>query len=212
MPSFPRTLLSREQSALIDMPAGFLSVGHTGGIQARTGNAVGRTWSEEWGPLKRGRPEVEALLVFIEEAAARLVVFDIAHLLTPGSGLAKNGAAAVASATILDAGPGSNQGATITLSGLGPAVTNAIRAGDALRIAGLNPLFRFTSDQSSNGGGGATATISPALPVGYTVPNGTVVTLSNCTLRAMIAGKPEIPAAGPDGWYMGLRVAFREAP
>lgn len=207
MPTFPRAKKPRDVSGFV-VPTGLMSAGQTGKVQLRSTSQVGRMWTEEWGLLKAGEVAVEALITFIEWAHHTQQIFDIEHLLVPGSGLSPNGAGG---GTPLVNGA-SQSGASLATDGWTAGVTNVVRAGDVIRIAGLNPLYRVVEDASSNGSGQATLTINPPIPAGSSPADNAAITRSGCTLRAFIAEKPAIPKAGPGQFLFGLKVTFREAP
>lgn len=207
MPTFPRTLRPQRTSAF-ETPAASIAAGHSGKLQLRASIQVGRIWTEEWPPLKAGEPDVAALLAWIEWAHHTGQVFDIAHLITPGSGKDPNG---VGGGVPLVAGA-SQSGETLTTDGWTAGVTHVVRAGDVIRIAGLNPLYRVVADASSDGAGLAALTISPPIPAGSSPADNAAITRTGCTLRAVIWEKPAVPTASPGEFLVGLKVTFREAP
>ncbi len=206
MPSFPRTVLPRLVSPF-RVPTGLVARGQTGKDQLRTIVAMGREWDEIWPPIRVGTVEVDALLAFIEDAYNRQVVFDLTHLITPGSGRAPNGAGG---GTPLVNGA-SQTGSALVTDGWSVSITNVVRAGDVIRIAGLSPLYRITADANSNGSGQATLGISPPIPAGSSPADNAAITRTGCSIFAYIAAPPGLPAVPPDEYLAGLALTFREA-
>lgn len=205
MPTFPRVIPPRTATHP-EVPGVLVSDGQTGSVQVRSFGAVGRSWKETWKDLRAGDVQVEALLAFIEDAKNRGVVFDIVHPSLPGAGLPPNGAGG-GSPLVQGA---SQSGTTLVTDGWSPSVTNVVRAGDVIRIAGLTPLYRITADASSDGGGVASLSISPGIPVGSGPGDNAVITRTGCIMQAIIYPAPTMPTGRPGVWLRGLQVSFRE--
>lgn len=86
--AFPRTITPRTVSPF-RTPGALVSTGQSGKVQLRDAIMMGREWDETWPALDASDPDVQALLAFIEANKAN--TFTIEHLVSPGSGLAKNG-------------------------------------------------------------------------------------------------------------------------
>lgn len=206
MPTFPRTL-KPQRSTLPKVPTGLRSAGHSGKLQLRTTTQVGRMWEERWPPLKAGVASVEALTTWIEWAFQTEQIFDITHLLLPGSGKDPNGAGG---GTPLVNGA-SQTGSSLVTDGWSASITGIVKAGDVIRIAGLNVLYRVRNDENSDGGGNVTLDITPPIPSGSSPADNAAITRSGCLIRAMIWDYT-IPEATPGEHMAGLRVVFREVP
>lgn len=206
MPTFPRTVEPRT-ATIPRVPTGLRSLGQTGGVQLRSTLQIGRMWEEVWPDLRLGRADVEALLAWIEWAHSTQQIFDITHLALPGSGKAPKGAGG---GTPLVNGA-TQTGESLATDGWSNSVTNVVRAGDVIRIAGLTPLFRVVLDANSNGSGEATLKINPPIPAGSSPADNAGITRTGCTIRAMIWDYVE-PPGRPGQFISGLRVTFREVP
>ena len=117
---------------------------------------------------------------------------------------------AVISAISLVAGA-SQTGESLNTDGWSASVTNVVRAGDVLKIAGLTPLYRVTVDANSDALGAATIKINPPIPVGSSPADNAAITRTGCVIRAMIWDY-NAPTGRPGQFISGLRVTFREAP
>lgn len=208
MPTFPRAVLPR----IVEppkVPTGLRSIGTTGKLQLRSTGQVGRVWEERWPDLRRGLADVEALLAYTEWAYATGQVLDVVHLGLPGSGLAPNGAGG--GTPVINGA--SETGEDIATRGWSTGVTGAVRAGDVLRIAGLNPLYRVVEDADSDGSGNATVKLNPPIPAGSAPSDGAALTTTDCTIRAVIWEYTPPSGSGRAGdFYSGFRILFREAP
>lgn len=206
MPTFPRTLEpSRAEEPKV--PGGMIHVGDTGVLQVRNATQAGRVWEERWRDLRRGVAAVEELLAYIEWAHATKTILDVVHPGMRGSGAAPLGAGG---GTPLIAGA-SQTGESINTDGWSASVANVVRAGDVIRIAGLNPLFKIVESASSDGLGAATIRVSPPILVGSSPADNAPITRTGCTIRAVVADYTA-PLGRPGQFVSGMRVTFREAP
>ena len=204
MPTFPRTLRPAK-STLPTVPAPHLSVALTGSLQTRGRVMAGRMWTETWPLMKAGDPEVESLLATIEDYKHRGTIVDVDHILFPGSGKAPNGTGG-GSPRVNGA---DEKGASINTDGWTANVTNIVRAGDCVRIAGHDILYRVTTNASSNSSGRAVLFLNP--PV-YTAPsNNATISTTNNRFKAIIV-RCDVPEAAPNEYYGGLAITFQEAP
>ena len=205
MASFPRTIKPANISPF-RVGTGLVARGQTGKDQLRSVVQMGVEWDEIWPPMFRGDPAVEGLLAFINDNYNRVAIFDITHLLTPGSGRAPNGAGG-GSPLVNGA---SQTGVSLATDGWSNSVTNVVRAGDVIRIAGLSPLYLITADASSNGVGQATLAINPPIVVGSSPLDNAIITRSSCILNAYIS-TVNLPASRLGDFVDGVSVTFREA-
>lgn len=206
MVDFPRNIWPR-RAETPRVPGGAVAVGVSGGLQLRSSAQVGRVWTESWADLRLGVAEVEALLAFVEWAHSTKAILDVVHPSLRGSGQAPLGAGG---GTPLVAGA-SQTGEEIDTDGWSNSVTNVVRAGDVIRIAGLTPLYRIVSDADSNSSGEATIQINPPIPVGSSPADNAGITRTGCTIRAIVADY-QVPRGRPGQFVSGVAVTFREAP
>lgn len=211
MPSnaFPRnSLWLPTGTSKISVPAARRQVTQSGKVQTRTKTSSGRMWSESYPPMRAGDPDVESFLVWIDWAWNEGIEFSIQHLMQPGSGKAPNGAGG-GTPQINGA---SESGSIAIATKLWPNnITNVVRAGDLISIAGITKTFKIMDDASSNGTGLASININPAIYVGSEPANSAAITVSGVTINAIIdsISPPDIQNAF---WYTGLEITFREAP
>lgn len=206
MPAFPRTVKPRMVSPFA-VPTGLVSVGHTGRDQLRNVLQMGRSWTETWGPIRLGKPDVEGFLAYVRWLYNTSQIFTIDHLTTPGSGRAPSGAGG----GIPLINGASQSGEDIATDGWSPSVIGVVKSGDVLRIAGLSPLFQVVDDASSNIAGQATIKLNPPIPVGSSPADNAAITRANCTLNAYIAAAPVFPEGPPGRFITGFSLVFREA-
>ncbi len=204
MSTFPRTLPPRT-SAIPRVPTGLQSLGASGKAQLRSVTQIGRLWEEAWPDLKVGDTDVESLLAWISWAFSTQEIFDITHPALAGSGKSPNGAGG---GTPVISGA-SQTGEDIDTSGWSTGVTGVVKAGDVLRIVGLNQLFQVIADADSDGSGLATISLNPPIVSGSSPANGAGITRSGCVIRATIWDYTQ-PDAGIADFISGLRVTFRE--
>lgn len=206
MADFPRTIVPREVSPF-RVPTGLVSRGSTGKDQLRSIVAMGREWDELYPPMRAGTQAVDAFLAYLEYAWNQQIVFQVRHLPSPGSGRSPHGAGGGTPRVL----GGSQTGSTINTDGWTASVTNVVRAGDVIRIAGVSPLLRVVADASSNASGQATLTINPALPVGSSPLDNALITRTNAHLNAYLSAQPNLPRVAPGQWMGGITLSFREA-
>ena len=208
MADFPRTLKPASVT-LPAVPGGLVSRGRTGKVQLRSEVSAGRVWQEVWPPLLAGSADVQALFTFVEKSYNLGETFDLVHYLLPGSGKDPNGAGG---GTPLVNGA-SEAGSSIATDGWPNNTTGVVKAGDCIKIAGLNQLFRVTADADSGATTGpATIYINPPILTGSSPADDAALTVSGCKLRAFVMEYSPLPAAGPDEFVMGYTVTFAEAP
>src|SRR5262245_1565178 len=205
MASFPRTIKPARITPF-RVGTGLVARGQTGKDQLRSVIHMGVEWDEVWPPMFRGQPDVEALLAFIQDNYNRVVIFDITHLNTPGSGRAPNGAGG----GVPLVNGASQSGISLATDAWSNNITNVVRAGDVIRIAGLSPLYLITADANSNGAGQASLAISPPLVTGSSPADNAAITRVGCTLNAYISAVT-LPPSSLGDYVDGVSVTFREA-
>lgn len=189
------------------MPPPHLDRGHTGKFQIRATTQRGRVWWERWNLLSARDVDAMALLAFVRRAAQRGVIFDIEHLETPGSGLSPLG---LGTAGVLVKGA-SQTGDSIVTDGWPVSTSNVARAGDHVKIAGLNDLFEIYEDASSDGTGTATLKINPPIPSGSAPADNAAVTTTGAKLRAIIVDVPSFGEVRSVHFYDNFEAWFAEA-
>lgn len=203
MANFPRTVPSAFAPPP-KVPTGLVSVGRTGVSQLRSENRAGRRWTETWGAIKAGNASVETLIAFIEYYHNTLTIFDCDHPYLPGSGAAPNGAGG---GTPLVNGA-SQTGESLITDGW-PGTTLVVAAGDIIKVAGLNALYRVRDDLTSDGGGNGTLVINPPIASGNSPANNAALTLTSNRFRVYIVDY-EPGSANPGEYMVGMRVTFQE--
>lgn len=206
MADFPRTMKPASQT-VPHVPGGLVSIGRTGKVQLRSEVSAGRVWQEFWPVLSAGSADVQALITFVEKSYNLGETFDLVHYLLPGSGKTPNGAGG--GTPLVDGA--SQAGSTLNTKGWTINITGVVKAGDCIKIAGLNQLFRVTADANSGGTGLAAVSINPPILAGASPADSAAITRTGCKLRAFVLEYSPLPAAGPDEYIAGFSVTFREA-
>lgn len=206
-PAFPRTVLPIQVDGF-QVPSPLIDRGHTGKGQIRAATHLGRAWRERWGLLKTNDADAMALLAWVRRAQRRGIVFDIDHRMVRGSGLAPLGTGTSGVQV-----KGASQTGVSILTDQWPASTsNVVRAGDHIRIAGLDFLMEIYEDASSNALGEATLKIDPPIPSGSAPADNAAVTTTSCKLQAIIRAMPGVPRVDSVDYYAGLEILFEEWP
>lgn len=174
---------------------------------------VGRTWIEIFKPMKWNNPNTLKFIAYINSLWKERTIFNIAHPhLSTLLGYADasdtpklNGASQSGSSIITD-------GWTDPPSGL-----LVLDAGDVLKIEGINIVYDVTAPAITDGSGNVTISISPPLypPANWLSDNKNITfnsSLGNVKFRAVLAEKPIFPQCGPEQFYIGLQLFFRECP
>ena len=202
MATFPRTVSPESVSALFT-PGALIQKTHTGVQQIRATKAAGWSWTEDFPPLNSGVNTDMALYAFILKAHARGEIHEFTHPLTPGSGRAKNG---IGTGTVLVMGAAQVYD-TINVDGFGNNQTDAVVAGDVLKIAGDNAVYMATANASSDGVGAA----SIHMPLRISPADGASVTLTGVTFRATIPGRAQFPNSQAPVYFAGMSITVSEA-
>lgn len=205
MATFPRTVIPRA-STWPSVPGPLISAGQSGKLQLRSTLQVGREWSESYGPYKSTDTTYRAWLAQILSYWQAGTVLDVDHrsmrdLLGAGGG------------TPLVQG-GSQTGGSIVTDGWSNSTT-VLRAGDAIKFAGLNLVYDVLANVTSTASGTATVTIAPNIVTGNSPADNAAITTNavagSVLFRAfLVSVRPS--SAGPDGYHEGLELVFREAP
>jgi len=194
MPAFPRTVQPNYVSALW-LPTGLRQRSHSGKIQLRNTQQVGFIWKETWDLLNVKDVSDMGLMAFVRNAFNRQVILDTSLLLSPGSGLTRNGQGTPSGAITVDGA--AQTGSNLDTTGWPDDQTNAVRAGDLISVE--NRLFEVSADASANGDGDC---VIPVTPNVFDSPaNGATVTISAVTARSMIWKLPAFPTNRAPSYY-----------
>jgi hypothetical protein len=204
MATFPRNRLPERVSALW-LPGALKQMSHAGLMQIRNTKQVGWWWTEEWNLLSVRDADDQGLMAFITNAWNRGTIDDYTHPLTPGSGLAKNG---IGTGTPLVNGA-SQTGQSLVTDGWGNNETNAVRAGDVIKIAGDNAVYMVNADANTNGTGQMTISITPPLRV--SPADDAAITISGVTFRATIMSRSRFEGSRAPQYYGGFALTICEA-
>lgn len=176
------------------------SWGQSGKPQFRTTNQVGRTWTEEYAPMKASEANTRKFLAYINNLWRNRTIFTIQHkhLGTPTNApvtgtLATNGA--------------SQTGSTLNVSA---NLSTVLLYGDIITIAGINTVFDIVENMTS--GTDSTLIINPPITVGMIYSNPATITYNSVKFRCVLDEGLEFPECDIDGFYAGLILKFREAP
>ena len=211
MPSsvFPRpTFLTYESATAFGAPGPYMTVTRSGKVQTRGSTMRGRVWTETYNPMFIGSTEVEGWLAWVRWAWNTGTEFSIKHLTTPGSGRPPNG---VGDLSVQVKGS-SQTGATLVTDGWPTSTSNVVRAGDVIKVAGVNPVLQIVDDANSDGAGEASLYINPPIFVGGSPSDNAAITTTDVTITAVIAAEPNWPPVGNAFWYQGFSLTFRESP
>ncbi len=210
MPSqvFPRNSLWTPTTVTdISVPASRRTITQSGKIQTRTKTTAGRVWTETYPPIKSEKVDIENFLSWVRWSWNEGQEFTVQHLLKPGSGVAPNGTGQSG----IQVDGASQTGTTLNTKLWSNNITNVVRAGDLLKISGIQRSFEVTDDANSNGSGLAAVNINPAIYVGGSPANSAAITNTGVTLNAIILdmqGASIVRAF----WYDGMTITFRESP
>ena len=202
--AFPRTRLP-EQIGRPWLAGALKDLAHSGGLQLRATKQIGWTWDEKWGPLNVTNAIDNQLMAVIDYMWNRGIIDTITHPLVPGSGRAANG---VGGGTPLVNGA-SQTGDSIITDGWPIGTSNIVRAGDVLKFAGDNAVYRVRADTNSDGGGAAIIPITPNLRV--SPATNAVITNSNVTFRVAILRRSQFERSKSPLYFTGMEVTFIEA-
>lgn len=201
--TFPRTIIPRSASGF-EYPGPFLVGAQAGKLQARAFGQMGRRWTEEFPPILLTDAAARGWLAQVQSFWSNGTFLDVVHrsYLTPnGSGAGTplvNGASQV--------------GASLNTKGWATGQT-VLKAGDLIRIAGLNVCFDILADAVSDGSGLATLSINPPIPTGSSPADNAALTVTAVPIRCLIIEPPNVPLTLPgNGYLAGVRLVFREAP
>lgn len=183
-------------------PGGLVSWGIGGVGQTRDVSQKGRSWTEEWPPLRASSAAVQKFLAQVAGYYSAGTVLTIQHpwrktLLGIGTGTPKI--------------KGANQtGKSFATDGWTATQTGILKAGDLI-TCGLPWVFEVTADCNSDGAGEATVSVNPGVLAGASpADNADIVVTNAAVFSVIIDGEPNWPSCPPDQWFVGFRLTFRE--
>lgn len=200
---FPRSVIPEHISRPF-IPGPLKDRAHSGGIQIRATKQVGWIWEETWGLLNVLNVDDEALMTTIDHYWNRGIIDTVTHPLVPGSGAARKG---VGGGTPLVNGA-AQTGDSIITDGWTPSVTNSVRTGDVIKLAGDNAVYRVRSDGSSDGAGNMTIDIVPNLRLSPL--NNAAVTFTGVTFRVIVLRRSSFESSRSPIYFAGMTVTFAE--
>lgn len=183
-------------------------MGQSGAIQTRSEAAQGRIWQEMWPAMPAGSEDVQELLTTIENLFNTGATCTLTHYLLPGSGKARNGTGGGTPRV----NGASQSGTSLVTENWTTEAANRMKAGDCFALAGLDVLFRVTTDATSGTSTNAqTLVIEPPIVAGSSPADEALLTVAGATLTAVVMDYTA-GTAGPDEFLGGVQVTFREAP
>lgn len=200
MADYPR-LFEPDTVSPLWLPGTLKSISQAGIVEVRSVQQIGWRWTEQYSLASPRDANVRALMAYIRNIWRNGTIFTITHPLSPGSGLARNGAG---SGTITVDGA-SQTGSTLATTGWGNNVTDCVAAGDLISVE--NRVYEVSANANSDGVGDC---VIPVTPNVYSSPaNGASVTISAVEFRAILMNMPEFPQnTSPD--YYSFQVSFQE--
>jgi hypothetical protein len=208
MPTFPRAAGALSRLATPPrFPGGLQSWGQSGRGQFRSVQNAGRVWTEIYPVLNTTLPSVRALLEAINRGMREGILWDVQHPYWH----VRNG---VGGGTPLVAG-GGQSGSSIAIDGCTPSITNWLRAGDILTIAGCPVIFDQQTDVNSDSSGRVTLLVSPPIFVGQVPADNAVVNIVPSTIffKAVITDVSDFPNMDTTKYIdAGLTITWREQP
>ena len=200
--AFPRTVLP-ETITRPWLPGAMMVVSHSGGMQIRTTKQVGWTWEETWGLLRVTNPDHEALMTTIDYMWNRGIVDTVTHPLVPGSGLDPNG---LGTASILVKGA-SQAGGSIITDAWPTGTANCVRAGDVIKLAGDNAVYRVRADTASVGD---VVTIPIVPNLRKSPADNAAVTTTGVAFRVVVMSRSRFEGSAAPSYFAGMSVVFGE--
>lgn len=175
------------------------SWGQSGKGQFRTTNQVGRTWTEEYPPMRASDSNTKKFLAYINNLWRNRTIFTIQHkhLGTPINN-------PITGTLVTSGAP--QTGSTLNVSA---GLSAKLLYGDIITIAGINTVFDLIEDMAS--GDDSTLILNPPITTGMTYSSPATITYNNVKFRCVLDEGLELPVCDIDGVYAGLILKFREA-
>lgn len=203
MADFTRTIIPNK-ATWPKFPAGLDSYGLSGKGQFRSTLQVGRTWEEEYSPIKWDNVSFRGFLAYINSLFRERTLFTISHyhLQSPLGTISGN---------LYFYRPGAEQtGSTIQVSSSTSSqagFSGSLKLGDVIKFAGSNIVYDVAADVS----GATSITISPPLFTGNGIVDDAVITYTGVKFQCVI-DELTMPVADKGLLYKGLKIKFRETP
>lgn len=208
MAQFPRSTRARPRLASPwRFPQGLESWGESGKGQFRSVQNMGRMWEEVYPVLDMETQAVRALLEAINRSLREKVVWDVQHPYLHVRKGAGGGTPLVNGAD--------QTGAAVTIDGASASITNWLRAGDIIAIAGQPVVYDVQADVNTNGSGQATIPISPPIFVGRSPADNAAVEIvpANIFFKAVILDVSQFPDIDTTKYLdAGMTIVWREQP
>ena len=204
-PLFPRTMRSRLTSPS-EFPDGFAQWGQSGKGQFRSFDNIGRMWQEVYASIDLKTAAGRALIAAINKAKREKTIWDIQH-----PHYTTNYGTGGGSPTVDGA---SQTGSTLNIASGDTSVTNWLRDGDIIQVAGLQHVIDVVGDVDTDPSGDAAIPVHPPIFTGNSPANGAAVEIdaSQIYFKAVLvrADMPDIEAHGV--MSPGLTMTWREQP
>jgi hypothetical protein len=169
---------------------------------------MGRVWTEIYPVLDTALPAVRALIEALNRSMREGILWDVQHPYWHKRSGVGGGATILVN--------GANQsGAILNVDGATPSVTNWLRQGDIIQVAGCPVIIDVTADVNSNGSGQVALPISPPIFVGQLPADNAVVNIVPSTIffKAVITDVTDFPNMDTSQYIdAGLTVTWREQP
>lgn len=103
-------------------------------------------------------------------------------------------------------------GSNLYVDGVSASISNWLRAGDILQVAGIAPVYEVTADAATDANNMATIPINPPIFTGGSPADNAAVTITGVTISACILEPPSYPStSGIGADYGELIVHFSES-
>ncbi len=205
MTAFPRTIASRV-STPPEFPEGFAQWSPSGKGQFRSFDNVGRAWQEIYSSINIKTINGRALLRAVNQALREKIIWTVQHPHWRANYGAGGGTPIVAGAD--------QTGSTLDISGAPNSITNWLRDGDIIQLAGKQLVYDAAANINTDGSGLATITIHPPIFEGDSPANGAAVEIDAAQVwfYAVIVNvqMPDIESNGI--MAPGLTLTWREQP
>lgn len=205
MTAFPRTIKSR-LSTPPEFPDGFGQWGHSGKGQFRSYDNVGRVWQEIYASIDTHTTDGRALLRAINQSKREKTIWTIQHPHWKTNYGAGGGSPEI---------DGADQtGNTLDIDGASNNITNWVRDGDIIQVAGISLVLDVVANANTNGSGEVTVTIHPPIFAGDSPTNGVAVEIDPASIWfSAVLVNVQMPDIEADGVMMpGLTLTWREQP
>ena len=186
-------------------PGGLASWSVGGVGQTRDVSQKGRSWTEEWPPLKASVAATQAFLAQVAGYYAAGTLLSIQHQ-------SRKTTLGVGTGTPLVKGA-DQTGKSLVTDGWTASQTGILKAGDLITLAAIPWVFEVTADCNSDGATPSVATVSinPGILAGASpADNAAIVVTAAAVFTVVIESEPNWPTCDRDDWYVGFKVTFRE--